>query len=704
MPDTVVQTECCTLHLDGVSGDLRRVTWHDPSLELIREPRLAESFRILLPLPERESVYFNSTDQVVSRVEPDATGVTCVYDGLRNASEAVDVRVVYRIECTGDGLEFSIEVDNRTDRPLAEVLFGVLGGLRGLGRRADTRSLIPGAHANLAPNVFHTFPEGEYGGGNLGIRHSAAGFLYPGYAGMSMSWASFYNLRTGLGLYYASHDPETRLGALYMELRPFSMSAVRGSNWPTRRELPDDEPIGLTMGWLNFPYTRQGSVRLGPVRAQVHRGDWRAGSAMYRRWFDGHFPVRREASWLRREMAWQSTIMRNPEGVTVHRFADLAGMAEDAKKYDVTTFELCGWDAGGIDRGYPDYRPDPELGSREEFRAALQAIRDQGVNPVVFANLQVADTATEHFRSELSKYVVSGRWADDIAMLGFGEGTIGARLGLARSNMAILSLAHPELRKLLVDHMLELVRDGAAALQLDKTVVVQYLDFNERTPTSPDRSAPEGLLTTLREILERGREINPDLALASETWWDRTFQYVDVLYSRMVDIDIPDSALVFTFPEIVSTIFAENPADFNVMNNGMRYGMVWALAPRHYNDSLDERLTRPLARYVQELVRIRSKHRDILFHGRFADTAGAEVVPHPDLRHSVFTAGEGSPRACVLVNYGDRAIETTVTFGASADEVEICQPDQPDRVTTLPARIHLPPHSCAVAVEPPTHR
>ena len=27
------------------------------------------------------------------------------------------------------------------------------------------------------------------------------------------------------------------------------------------------------------------------------------------------------------------------------------------------------------------------------------------------------------------------------------------------------------------------------------------------------------------------------------------------------------------------------------MNNGMRYGMVWALAPRHYNDSLDERLT-----------------------------------------------------------------------------------------------------------------
>jgi hypothetical protein len=398
-------------------------------------------------------------------------------------------------------------------------------------------------------------------------------------------------------------------------------------------------------------------------------------------------------------MAWQSTIMRNPEGVTVHRFADLGQMAADAKKYDVTTFELCGWDTGGIDRGYPDYTPDPELGTREEFRAALKAIRDEGVNPVVFANLQVADTATEHYRDELSKYVIAGRWADDLAMLGFGEGTISARMGLARSNMAILSLAHPELRELLVEQMLDLVRDGAAALQLDKTVVVQYLDFNERTPASPDRSAPEGLLETLREILERGREIDPELVLASETWWDRTFQYVDVLYSRMVDIDIPDSALIHTFPEIVSTIFAENPADYNVMNNGMRYGMVWALAPRHYNDSLDERLTRPLARYVQELVRIRGRHRDVLFHGRFAGTDGAEVRSHPDLRHSVFTGETGSPRACVVVNYGDDTIETTVTFDGPSGRAEVCRPGQPDRITDLPATVELPPHSCAVVAE-----
>lgn len=703
MPDLDVHTDCCTLRLDGVSGDLRGLRWHDPALAVIREPRLAENFRLLLPRPERESVYFNSRDQVVTRVEPDAAGVTCVYDGLRSESEAVDVRVAYRIECRDGGLEFTLDVDNRTDRPVAEVLFGVLGGMQGVGRRSDTRSLIPGGHLNLSPDIFHRFPEGEYGGGNLGIRHAARGYLYPGEDGMSMSWASLYNVRSGLGLYYGSHDPETRLGALYLELRPFSTSAVRGSNWPSRRELPDGEPIGLTMGWLNFPYTRRSSVRLGPVRVQVHRGDWRAGSAIYRRWFDAHFPLRK-TSWLRREPAWQSTILRNPEGVTVHCFADLPEMATDARRYDITTFELCGWDRGGIDRCYPDYRPDPALGTRKELRGALASMRGIGVNPVVFANLQFADTATERFRDELHRYVVSGRWADDLVLRGWGEGTISARLGLARSNMAVLSLSHPELRKLLVDQLLDLVRDGAVALQLDKAFAVQFLDFNERAPTSPDRSAPEGLLRTLSEILERGRQIDAEFALASETWWDRAFQFVDVIYTRMVDVDIPDPTLLYTFPEVASTIFAENPADFNVMNNGMRYGMVWALAPRHYHDSVDERLTRPLARYVKELIRIRARHGDILFHGHFQDTLGADVPRHPDLRYSVFrgTRDEGSRRACVLVNYGNRPLETSVTWTTRRRRVEICQPDHEDRVATLPATLLLAPQTCAVVVELPS--
>jgi len=86
----------------------------------------------------------------------------------------------------------------------------------------------------------------------------------------------------------------------------------------------------------------------------------------------------------------------------------------------------------------------------------------------------------------------------------------------------------------------------------------------------------------------------------------------------MNQIDMPSPALKYTFPEWTATICAESPGDINVMNNGMRYGLVWAVQPRHYNDSMDERLTRPLSRYVQELIRIRSKHKMCSFWGDFA--------------------------------------------------------------------------------------
>lgn len=700
MSDREIRLDVCTLRLDPVTGDLRGVRWHDPSLELLRDSRLGENFRLLLPRPDREAAYFNSRDQAVTRIETGRTGVTCVYDSLRNDDEVVDVGVRYRMACVDGALELSITVDNRTDRPLAEVFYGLLGGIHGVGPRSQTKSLLPGAHANLAPNLFHTFEAGEYGGGNLGIRYSARGFLYPGYGGLSMSWAEFFNPRTGIGLYYGLHDTETRLAGLYLELRPYTSSAVLGSNWPRRQDLPVAEPSGLTVGWLGFPYARQSTTTLGPVVVRLHAGDWREGSAIYRRWFDPHFPVL-PTSWLREEMAWQSTILQDPEDVVSHRFADLSAMAVDARDYDVTTFEICGWDVGGIDRGYPDYRPEPRLGTREQFRAGLQAIREAGVKPVVFANLQVADTGTDEFRESMHQFTVQGRWAEDLNLLGFGEGTISARMGLTRSNMAILGLAHREVRARLVGQMVDLVRDGAAGLQLDKTVVTQYLDFNPGSPVGPDRSLPEGLLTTLREILDGARQIDPDVALASEIWWDRSFQYTDVLYTRMVDIDIPSPVLLYAFPEVASTTFAENPADFNVLNNGMRYGMVWALAPRHYQDSLDEPLTRPLSRYLQELVRIRGRHRDILFHGQLEDTRGATVLPRPGLRYSVFRArrATGARQACVLVNFSDRAVETAVDWDATSRRVEISQPFMADRVASLPAAVVLPPQTCAVLVE-----
>ncbi len=172
----LVETSICRLRLDRRHGNLVGLTWNDPSLEIIQERRLGENFRILLPRPGYEANYFTSSGQKVSRIEKTETGVTSTYDMLRNARETLNVKVRYQITAVDKRLEFTIEVENPTEFPLAEVFWGIVGGQQGLGNRQDTESLVPGWDLNAAPGVFTKFrPNGV----NLGIRYEMAEFSLP---------------------------------------------------------------------------------------------------------------------------------------------------------------------------------------------------------------------------------------------------------------------------------------------------------------------------------------------------------------------------------------------------------------------------------------------------------------------------------------------------------------------------------------------
>ena len=691
-----VNTDVCVLHLDKTNGNLVGLHWKNPDEEIIKEKRLGENFRILLPLPDYEANYFLSTNQRV-RFEKINNGIICHYDQLMNERQTLNLKVDYTIESKNGQLLFSVVVNNTTDQPLAEVYYGIIGGQKGLRNRSDTRTLVPGGTINNDAEMFTRFTGGGYGGGNLGINYSASAITYPSWS-MSMSWMEVFNTKEDIGMYYAQQDTVIRKAALYYELRPSEEGNVIGDDWPTEKDVPEGTPIGLTMGWMNMPYTKKAIFSSGPVVLQLHRGDWHEGSHIYRKWFDKYYKVNRPPTWLRNEMAWQSIIMLNSEDAINYKFNDLPRLAADAKKYGVTTFEILGWDKGGIDRGYPEYEPDKRLGTKEDFKNALSGIKKLGVHPLIFANIQWVDTDKPLYYVNLKKYETKGRWADDLMLSGWGEGTISARIGITRHNMTQMTPSHPEVNKLLMNYYLDLVRSGADGFQFDKTTSIDF-DFNPLLKLSPDRAMPQAVFDMLGQVLKEGRKIDPQLAIASELIWDRAFQYVDVSYLRMNDIDM-HPVLKYTFPEWTSTIFAESPFDFNIMNNGMRYGFVWAMAPRHYSASLDEAVTQPLSKYVAELIRIRKKYADILFTGRFMDTMGATVKCGVNSRYSVFEPTNDTGRkAVVLVNFDNSEDEMEVNIdNVKNGKAALCIPFQGDRIVQLPAKIKVPARTCAVLV------
>lgn len=692
-----VTTDLCVLQLDKANGNLVGLHWKNPDEEIIKEGRLGENFRILLPLPNYEANYFLSTNQK-TRFEKIENGIICHYDELVNERQRLNVKVDYKIETKNGQLLFSIRVNNATDQPLAEVYYGIIGGLKGLRNRTDTRTLVPGGTVNNDGDMFTRFTGGGYGGGNLGISYSAAAITYPSWS-MSMSWMEIFNTKENIGMYYAQQDTVIRKAALYYELRPSERGNVLGDNWPTEQDVPVGTPIGLTMGWMNMPYTKNGVFSAAPVVLQLHQGDWHEGSRIYRQWFDKYYKVKRQPTWLRSEMAWQSIILSNSEDFINYKFSDLPRLANDAKKYGVTTFEILGWDKGGIDRGYPEYEPDKRLGTKEDFKNALSSIKKSGVHPLIFTNIQWVDTDIPLYRNKLKKYETKGRWADDLMLSGWGEGTISARIGITRHNMTQITPSYPEVNRLLMNYFLDLVKSGADGFQFDKTTSIDF-DFNPLLALGPDRAMPQAIFDMLARVLTEGRKIDPQLSIASELIWDRAFQYVDVSYLRMNDIDM-HPVLKYTFPEWTSTIFAESPFDFNIMNNGMRYGLVWAIAPRHYSASLDEEITRPLSKYVAELIRIRKKYADILFTGRFMDTIGATIQCGENSRFSVFQPmNDQTRRAVVVVNFGNEEDDAEVNIGGGQNgKAELCIPFQKDTTVFLPAKIKVPARTCAVLVQ-----
>ena len=141
-----IEISNATLRVDEKTCDLVGLSWKQPALEVIAESRLGDNFRLLLPKAGQEAAYFHSKDQNVSRIEVRENEIACVYKSLRNSQEELPLKVQYHIRSTASQILFSIEIDNTTDRKLAEVLYGIIGGQQGIANRADTESLIPGGY------------------------------------------------------------------------------------------------------------------------------------------------------------------------------------------------------------------------------------------------------------------------------------------------------------------------------------------------------------------------------------------------------------------------------------------------------------------------------------------------------------------------------------------------------------------------------
>ena len=168
------------------NGAVSRIFDKAGKLELIREPRLADNFKFTLPLPGKEpwetleANYIFGKDQKLDSFNLSDGKLTLTWKDPHNkAGQKFDVTVVMGIELAGEGVRFTLKVENRTPYKIGEVFYPILGGVTGLGDTykdlKSTRLVRPAGNSFASSDIFFLFTTFSF----LGDQGSEQFFGYP---------------------------------------------------------------------------------------------------------------------------------------------------------------------------------------------------------------------------------------------------------------------------------------------------------------------------------------------------------------------------------------------------------------------------------------------------------------------------------------------------------------------------------------------
>jgi len=649
--DLKLENDLYRIIVDPVNGSLSSFYIKENNSDLVSEKRLQANFRICLQSENNLSNYINGMEQKPASVQKTNNEIKVVFSGMKSSKGNYPVDLTYTIKLKADYVSFEANLTNNDKDSISEFWFPRIGGLQKFGDNREAGLAVPGYTSDCRHNIklFKDFP----GQRVLGAEAAEWSKDYPG---MGMPWWDLYDEKANSGLYLGYNDTTCRYSTWHMYLFP----GLSGSadSWLTNEQAAG-EPVGIIFSHVRYPFIASGETfNTGEFIVRAHKGDWHTGSQFYRDWFMKHFPFDKSDSWLRKKSAWFSSIIYQPEDRIITDFKGYNEWTKDAKKYGISTYELIGWNNGGLERNYPMYVPEEKLGGSKGFKELLKSIKQRGDYCLVFGNYNILDQNTDWYKKDLYKYQAQDQFGTQGIWMGWGESTLLARKSLS-VRYHIRSSVVPGIRKILDDQFIQLVKDGAQGFQIDKLVVGSSLDFNPLNTSKPDVALCEGLVRAIDTLYKKCRAINPDFRMASEFLLDRMIPYFDVGYRNSAGYEV--SPMHYVFPEWTSCQHIFNVRDIRAINGAVLTGSVLVVEPESYQGTLDQPLYRYQAQYIREVELIRNELKDYIFLGRYNDNLGARVSALNEkqsgqLYYKVWVHKSTGKRALIVANDGAEPI------------------------------------------------
>lgn len=445
-----------------------------------------------------------------------------------------------------------------------------------------------------------------------------------------------------------------------------------------------------------LPFIKPGeSWASAPACINFHKGDWHSGADRYRRWVDTWMKIAERPNWVAGGMTWETVVFGYPDDLLLFRFSDIPKLARDAIKYGVNVINLTGFHRGGMDRGYPDYSPDPRLGTREELSEGIREANKLDVKVLPFVNIQVADVNTGEFKKELYKYAAKDRFGNQVR-IGYGMHTFAEKNKWGYRQLALMCPYAKPYQDLIVERFEQVAELGFNGLEIDK--VTDYgLCYDETHGHKPAEAFSKGIVETLRRISEVCRKYNPEFLISVEASPPYLWPYANIGFFRLRDWD-RSPICRYTFPEIMLTACVDQ-FDYHSINNCLRVGYVINVEIHNAHETIAS--APKLGNYIKEIVRIRRELGDYLWNGQFRDTVGATVEGETEgILYGVHINKEANKKAVVLMNTSDVNKRVNVLLdGGNSKRFKVYEPFT-NPITQLSSRkISVKSARVAVVVE-----
>lgn len=689
-----LETDHLRLEFDENNGSLVSILSKVSNWNVIKRQELGLSWRMMIPLEgKRNNEAWGHEQKTLPVCECSDTSVKFTWNEVETHFGGVH-KISVTTECKiEDGQAvFSMHIDNRDSHIVENVYYPYIGDLY-RPNNAKKFTFEHGSYCGIKSyEMYPTFP-------NCAGTHSVD---YPtlcveDHINPPMNPFGLIADESGNGLFLGAAERRIEAATWHAEYLPGWRNSNDFCVFEEDRIGDKDTYVRFAVGHLPYvmPDTTFDTL---PFAMDAYRGGWETGAECYkkisRKWNQVPDTI---PDWAKDPHSWLQIQINSPEDELRMQFKDFVKVGEECRKYHVKAIQLVGWNKGGQDRGNPTHDPDPRLGTWDELKQAIQAVREMGIKVILFAKFNWADQSNDDFEEVYEKHAVKDPYQNYYVYKGYQYMTLSQMtnvntrrlIPMCFGDQGWLDICNREFKK-----CVELGADGILfdeCLHHSPTLCCFDTSHGHRYG-APTYSWDEDLIKGFREILN-GREF----MIAGEGIYDFQHNYYDLSYTRTWGREHKAmSRLLRPDCNIMSAVTGFE--DRGMINQCLLNKYIISYEPYNFKGMLSD--YPETVRYGSRMDQLRTDLREYFWDGEFRGKIGGTAALSdgtPMTSYAVYKGTNGK-EGMVICNYDEEKPITVTARLDSGQKLTGYRLVDDENVSPFDSSFVIPPRSAAAVI------